>query len=168
MNTEKYVDPNPYSDYTKAMQPEACDPMAVEWHNMYETALERAADPTVLDGHTANVESAMALLRCLKGAYTTDPLVFAVVAATTQRVMSPAARKCPLRFWGKNARDVWSEALLAHAGESTDAYVQMACLDQLRWCGKPSQAAAVRAVAEKAKDKSVKDFAAMVGREIAK
>ena len=49
-----------------------------------------------------------------------------------------------------------------------DTYVQMFCLEQLRWCGLPCQAEKIRAFADVTADKAVKDFADWVARELAK
>ena len=66
-----------------------------------------------------------------------------------------------------NERELWTKALLDKAASSgKEPYVQMFCLDQLRWCGLPSQAKDVAAVGEKSGDKGVKALADMVRREI--
>ena len=41
------------------------------------------------------------------------------------------------------------------------------CFDQLRWCACPSQAAKIEAIAAKRGSKALKDFAAMIARELA-
>ena len=162
---KKYVDPNAFSSYGPAMAPKAGDPMAVEWQNVNDDAVKAATAPEALKAHLKDAASAKALLGKVKGAYASDPLTLTVVAAVTQHVMYPCAQKCP-----KNAacRAIWSTALLDTATKSPDAYVQMFCLDQLRWCGLSKQAESVRMFSEVARDKSVKDFAAWVARELAK
>ncbi len=166
---DSYVDPNPYASYGAAMASKARDPMAVEWQNRCDRAVKAATAPDVLASHVSSTCAALSLLKCVKGAYATDPLVLIVVASTTQYVMDPAADRCRCGcFRCGDARKVWSEALLLRAGSTSDAYVAMLCLDQLRWCGFPSQVAAVRNIGEKSKDRAVRDFAAMVARELAK
>ena len=170
----KYVDPNAYAGYGPAMAPKAGDPMAVEWQNANDAALKAATTPEALAAHVRDAESAKALLGKVKGAYATDPMTLTVAGAVTQFVAQPddCGWLCSigrfLAFWRTCPRTVWTRALLSCAKESPDVYVQMFCLDQLRWCGFPCQADAVRELGASAKDKSVKDFAAMVARELAK
>lgn len=160
---KKYVDPNAYASYGAAMASKAGDPMAVEWQKMNDAAIKAATAPEALKAHVKDAIAAKALLGKVKGAYASDPIVLTVAAAVTQQVMKPC--KCPKRA---SCRELWSAALLETATQSEDAYVQMFCLDQLRWCGLPCQAEKVGAFAGVASDKSVSDFAAWVARELAK
>ena len=160
---KKYVDPNAYASYGAAMAAKAGDPMAVEWHNKNEAAIKAATTSEALKAHVRDAAAAKALLGKVKGAYSSDPMALTVAAAVSQEVMRPC--KCPKQA---TCRALWSAALLETATQSKDAYVQMFCLDQLRWCGLPSQAEKVSAFAEVAADKSVKDFADWVARELAK
>lgn len=160
---KKYVDPNAYAGYGPAMASKAGDPMAVEWQKKNEAAIKAATAPEALKAHLKDAAAAKALLGKVKGAYASDPIVLTVAAAVTQQVMTPC--KCPKQA---SRRALWSEALLETATWSNDAYVQMFCLDQLRWCGLPGQAEKVTAFAGVASDKSVKDFAAWVARELAR
>lgn len=160
---KKYVDPNAYASYGPAMASKAGDPMAVEWQKKNDAAIKAATAPEALKAYVKDAAAAKALLGKVKGAYASDPIAITVAAAVTQQVMAPC--KCPKKA---ACRKLWSEALLETATQSKDAYVQMFCLDQLRWCGLPCQAEKVVAFAEAAADKSVKDFAAWVARELAK
>ena len=171
---KQYVDPNAYAGYGPAMAPKAGDPMAVEWQKDNEAALKAATSPEALKAYVNDAESAKALLAKVKGAYSSDPMTLTVAAAVTQFVMQPddCGWLCSVgrffAFWRTCPRTVWAEALLSCAQEAKDVYVQMFCLDQLRWCGLPCQADKVSAFGAAAGDKSVKDFAAMVARELAK
>ena len=171
---KKYVDPNPYAGYGPAMAARPGDPMAVEWQKENEVALKAATAPEALEAYVKDADAAKALLAKVKGAYATDPSVLTVAAAVSQFVMRPddCGWLCSVgrffAFWRTCPRTVWSEALISCAGDAKDVYVQMFCLDQLRWCGLPSQAEKVRAFADVATDKSVKDFAVWVARELAR
>ena len=171
---KKYVDPNAFSNYGPAMASKAGDPMAVEWQNANDAAVKAATAPEALEAHLKDAAAAKALLGKVKGAYATDPITLTVVAAVTQRVMRPddcgwlCAVGRALAFWRTDERDIWTEALLDTATKSSDSYVQMFCLDQLRWCGFAKQAEAVRTFGDAARDKAVKDFAAWVARELDK
>ena len=59
-----------------------------------------------------------------------------------------------------------SSCAVGAAADAPDAYRAMFFLDQLRWCGNPSDAAKVKALGGKSGEKSVKDFAAMVAAEL--
>ena len=128
-----------------------------------EAAIKAATAPEALKAHVKDAAAAKALLGKVKGAYASDPMVLTVAAPVSQQVMKPC--KCPKQA---TCRALWSAALLDTAAQSKDAYVQMFCLDQLRWCGLPCQAEKVSAHADVAADKSVKDFADWVARELAK
>ncbi len=162
---KKYVDPNEYASYGPGTASKAGDPSVAEWQKANEAAIKAATTPEALKAHLKDAAAAKALLAKVKGAYASDPMALTVAAAVSQLVMCPCAQKCP-----KNAacRAMWSAALLDTATKSSDVYVQMFCLDQLRWCGLAKQAAAVRTFGEVASDKAVKDFAAWVAREMEK
>jgi len=141
---------------------------AVQWSCTNETALAEATAEGVLADFVADESSARALLSKLKGAYETDPIVMCQVGAVSQWVMGE--EPCWLCFWSPSpaeGRKVWVGALLATAEQTTDTYVKMVCLDQLRWCGYPCPCVVKRiaAIGDKG-DKSVKDFAGMVVREL--
>ena len=140
-------------------------PTAVEWENANDKTLTAETAPEALCRYLKSPAAADALLAEVKGAYKTDPMVATKVHAIGQLVMSPNCRlkkKC----CSARCRDLWTAALLKAAKSSTDAYRTMFFLDQLRWCGKASQAAEVKAVGVASDAREVKDFAAMVAREL--
>jgi len=141
-------------------------PTAVEWSYTNDTALAEATAEDVLADFVADDASACALLAKLKGAYATDPFVLSQIGAVSQWVMSP--EPCWLCFWAPSpaaGRKVWVKALLATAEKSSDTYVQMVCLDQLRWCGCKCPCV-LRRIGKIGGDKSVQDFAKVVEREL--
>lgn len=155
---------NPYSSYEKAMAPVKDSPMAVEWQNQADKAIADATSCGALAAHVKDAAAAKALLAKVKGAYASCPQDLAVVAAVSQFVMKPACPKvCPKAC--AEGRKVWTAALLDVAQTSVDDYVKTFMLDQLRWCGCPSQAAAIRALGDRSA-KSVKDFACWVAAEL--
>ena len=162
---KKYVDPNEYASYGPGTASKAGDPTVAEWQKENEAAIKAATTPEALKAHLKDAAAAKALLAKVRGAYASDPMALTVAAAVSQHVVCPCAQKCP-----KNAacRAIWSAALLDTATKSKDVYVQMFCLEQLRWCGLPCQAEKLSAFADVAADKSVKDFADWVARELAK
>ena len=160
---KKYVDPNAYASYGPGTASKAGDPSAAEWQKANEAAIKAATAPEALKAHVKDAAAAKALLGKVKGAYASDPMVLIVAAAVSQQVMKPCT--CPKQA---TCRALWSAALLDTATQSKDAYVQMFCLDQLRWCGLPCQAEKVGALADVAADKPVRDFADWVARELAK
>ena len=171
---KKYVDPNEYANYGPGTASKPGDPMVAEWQKANAEALKAATTPEALKAHLKDAAAAKALLGKVKGAYASDPMALTVAAAVSQHVMQPddcgwlCAIGRTLAFWRTDERDVWTEALLDTATQSKDVYVQMFCLDQLRWCGLACQAEKVRALADVATDKSVKDFADWVARELAR
>lgn len=160
---KKYVDPNEFASYGPGTATKAGDPSAAEWQKTNEAAIKAATTPDALKAHLKDAVAAKALLGKVKGAYASDPMALTVAAAVSQQVMKPC--KCPKQA---TCRALWSAALLDTATQSKDAYVQMFCLEQLRWCGLPCQVEKVSALAEVAADKSVKDFADWIARELAK
>ena len=160
---KKYVDPNEFASYGPGTASKPGDPSIAEWQKANEAAVAAATTPEALKAHVKDAAAAKALLGKVKGAYASDPMVLTVAAAVSQQVMKPCA--CPKQA---SCRALWSAALLDTATQSKDVYVQMFCLEQLRWCGLPCQAEKLSAFAEVAADKSVKDFADWVARELAK
>ena len=160
---KKYVDPNEYASYGPGTASKPGDPTVAEWQKENEAALKAATAPEALKAYLKDAAAAKELLAKVKGAYASDPMTLSVAAAVTQHVMKPCG--CPKKA---TCRALWSAALLDTATQSKEAYVQMFCLDQLRWCGLASQAEKVSALADVAADKSVKDFADWVARELAK
>ncbi len=136
-------------------------PTAVNWQNANDDALASATSPEGLAPILAHPKAADALLARVKPAYQTDPLAAAQIAAASQLVMLPGRVTAPAE------RELWTGALLRAAQASQETYRTLFLLDQLRWCGKPDQAAAVRRLADASKDGAVKAFAALVARELA-
>lgn len=155
----QYADPNPYAEYGKAMASEKGFKMAVEWQAENAEALEKATSCETLEKLAGTGEAMDALLAKVAGAYGTDPIVATQIAAVTARSMCTKCPKAPA------VRDRWTAALLKAARESKDDYRAMFFLDQLRWCGKPGDAAEVRKIGENA-PKAVKEFAALVAGEL--
>ena len=160
---KKYVDPNEYASYGPGTASKAGDPSVAEWQKANEAAIKAATAPEALKAHLKDAAAAKALLAKVKVAYASDPMALTVAAAVSQQVMKPC--KCPKLA---SCRALWTAALLDTATQSKDVYVQMFCLEQLRWCGLAKQANAVRTFGEVASDKAVKDFAAWVARELAR
>lgn len=131
-------------------------PSAVVWSNANDTSLAAATSDLVLSDIPRSESSALALLGQLKGAYATDPYVMTQVGAVSQWTMRPGRER---------ERTIWIGALLKTAETTQDAYVQMTCLDQLRWCGDAGSVSRIRAIGAKG-DKSVGDFSEMVIREL--
>ncbi len=143
-------------------------PTGAEWHGANGEKLAAETSDEALAAVVADSRSARALLAEVKGAYMTDPMTASKIAAVSQYVMI-GADAAWYEFWRtsrSSERDIWSEALLSVAKNAKDAYVRQFCLDQLRWCGKCSQAATVREIAASAEAKEVRDFARMVAREL--
>ena len=154
---KKYVDPNPYAGYGPAMASKKGDPMAVEWQAANKEALAKATSDDALVCFVRDDASACALLAKVKPNYATDPLVACQIAAVSQFVMRPG--------W-ESARRIWTEALFKSFQTATDDTVRIAYLDQLRWCGCKKHGDAIQVVASACKSKAVRDFAAIVVREL--
>lgn len=145
------------------IRPEETDdkaPTAAEWQAKEGAAIAKAVAPEAVAPSLESAAAADALLAQVKGAYKTDPFVATKIGVATQMAMCPTCKKAPA------ARKVWAPALLRAAQASADAYRTMFFLDQLRWCGYPEQAGAVANLGEKAKDRCVKEMAAIVAREL--
>lgn len=159
-------------DKLNDMKPEvdkkAESPTGVEWQNANDDALAAETSDDALAVVVADAASAKALLAKLKGAYLTDPMVATKVAAVSQYVMV-GADAAWYEFWRtsrSDERDLWCDALVAAAKETKDSYVKQFCLDQLRWCGSCSHSSVVREIGAASGAKEVKDFAALVAREL--
>jgi hypothetical protein len=140
-------------------------PTAVEWENANDAQLKAETTPAALHAYLKSAAAADALLAEVKGAYKTDPMTATKIHAVGQLVMSPKTpenRKCR----PAECRDLWTAALLRAAKASTDPYRTMFLLDQLRWCGKPSHAAEIRAIGAASDAAEVKAFSHVVAREL--
>lgn len=152
-------DPNPYSNYNKAMASDKNAPMAVEWQKDMGEALDRETSPKTLAKLVESDADMSALLAKVAPNYATDPMAATQIAAISQLAMSPNCQKAPA------LRARWTAALLNAAAKADDDYVKMYFLDQLRWCGRPEDAATVKSIGDKS-SKPVADFAALVAREL--
>ena len=153
------ADPNPYAGYGPAMASKKGDPMAVEWQAQNKAALANATSDKELVCFVRDTASAAALLAEVKPAYATDPLKACQIAAVSQFVMRPG--------W-EHARTIWTEALIKALMSAKDDTVRITYLDQLRWCGYKKHASVVQLIGSASPSKNVRDFAAMVVRELGK
>ncbi len=155
----------PFQDYGAAMASDKAHPMAVEWQNANNAELAKLDDAWA-DGFLAGGKAAMdALLAEVKPDYATDALKATQIAVLTQRVMATFPKPW-WKFWASSehpARSMWASRLLAFATESKSVDVKLFFLDQLRWCGYPSQASGVLALKG---SKELADFAEMVAAEL--
>lgn len=135
-------------------------PTAVEWQNDKQGEIARETDVSALVCFVETPAAAGALLSEVRGAYETDPLVATKIAAVTQLVADGK------RTGAEAHRAVWCEALLSAAQTSADAYRKVFFLEQLRWCGRPDDIPAIRALGEGSSFAEVKSFTAIVVREL--
>ncbi len=155
----------PFDEYEKAMASSAKHPKAVEWQAANSAELAKLDDAWA-DGFLAGGRPAIdALLAEVKPGYATDAMKATQIAVLTQRTM--ARLPCPWwKFWADGdhpARAMWASRLLAFAAESNSTDVKLFFLDQLRWCGYPTQAKDIRAIKG---DAAVSGFAEMVAAEL--
>ncbi len=155
----------PFEDYGPAMASDKAHPMAVEWQNANNAELAKLDDAWA-DGFLAGGKTAIdALLAEVKPDYATDAMTATRIAVLTQRVMATSPKPW-WKFWASRehpARSIWASRLLAFATESKSVDVKLFFLDQLRWCGYPSQAPGVLAIKG---SKELSDFAEMVAVEL--
>ena len=143
-------DPNAFADYTAGMATDKASPSAVEWHDAERVALDKDASEDVIATFVEDEASAKALLAKVKPAYVTDPMVAVQAAAVSQYVMT--AEPSWWEFWtwfSDSPREIWTKALLDTASSADNAYVVQFCVDQLRWCAYPEQAADLCAIGKK-------------------
>ena len=160
-------DPNPFSTYDKGMASDRNWPTAVEWQDANRTAVEAATAEDVLAGFVADETAADTLLLQIRDAYESDPLVLTQIAAVSQWTMSE--EPFWIFFWKASpasGRRVWTSALMKRLRTAALPYVQMACLEQLRWCGYPEQSADLRELASGNVPKEVKEFALRTASEL--
>ena len=132
---QKYVDPNPFAGYGPAMKSTAEHPLAANWSQANDASIAAATSDAALAAVVADELSAAALLKQVKPAYATDPLVLTKIAAVTQWVMLPDPWYC--LFWdGEHAagRNVWIAALESLKASTADAYIKTFCQQQLDLC----------------------------------
>ncbi|HRR33906.1 MAG TPA: discoidin domain-containing protein [Kiritimatiellia bacterium] len=124
---------------------------AAQWAGKQHAALAAISDATLADLLKQGTPALDALFAEVKTGYASDPVALTRIAALTQYIMRPA---------GAAHRATYANALLAAAQRAGDADVICFFLDQLRWCGLPQQAAAIRAF-EKSDKPGVATLAAM-------
>ena len=160
-------DPNAFANYDAGMSTDKTSPSAVEWHDANRAALEKDASGDAVAAFAEDEASAKALLAKVKPAYATDPMAAVQAAAVSQYVMT--AEPSWWEFWtwfADSPREIWTRALLDTASSADNAYVVQFCVDQLRWCAYPCQAAELCAIGKKAKCKAVKQMVRMAVAEI--
>jgi hypothetical protein len=156
------------NDMKPEVEKKAVAPTGVEWQNANDKALAAETSDDALAAVVADYEAAENLLAKIKGAYLTDAMVATKIAAVTQYVMA-GADVAWYEFWrtSRNGeREIWCRALIDTAKKTDTAYIKEFCLDQLRWCAKPSHIAEIKEIGSKADKKEVADFAALVAREL--
>jgi hypothetical protein len=132
-------------------QEDAAEETAAQWAEKQKTALAAINDASLAETLKQGAPAFEALFAQIKTAGASDALASTRIAALSQYVMVP----------GRDAdRAAIADAILAAAQRASDADVVCFFLNQLRWCGLPRQADAVRAF-EKAAGAGVADFAAM-------
>ena len=93
------------------------------------------------DAHAALLKQGAPALAVLfaevKTGYASDPVALTRIGALTQYVMHPA---------GVASRAAYADALTAAAQRAADADVTCFFLDQLRWCGLPQHADAIKSI----------------------
>lgn len=155
----------PFNDYGPAMRSSAEFPLAANWQNANRAAIDATTSDAALSAIVADSTSARQFLGQLKEAYKTDPFIAVQFAAVTQYVMQP--EPAWYAFWQpsrKAARRIWVLALLEMAEASPCAYIQQACLDQLRWCVCDCEGVRSRiaALGKASADKGVKDLVELI------
>ena len=160
-------DPNAFASYGAGMASDKAHPMAVEWHDANRAALDKETSGDAIAVHAEDEASAKAILSKVKTAYATDPMVAVQAAAVSQYVMNVEPSWWEFWTWFSDSpREIWTKALLETAASATDTYVTQFCVDQLRWCAYPDQAADLCAIGKKAKCKAVKQMVRMAVSEI--
>ena len=160
-------DPNPFATYGKGMASDKDHPMAVEWQNAYRADIAVATAEDALVDLVANEETARSLLAKVGSAYDGDPLALTQIAAVSQWVMSE--EPCMLLFWRPSpaaGRRIWTAALIRAAKTSQCDYLRLVCMEQLRWCGFPEQAVALRTLSRTASTRAVRAVAQWVAAEL--
>ncbi len=124
---------------------------AAQWALQNTNALATINEASLADTLNQGAPAFEKLFAEVKTDGASDPVACTRIAALTQHVMLPA---------GRASRPAYAGALLAAAQRAADADVTCFFLDQLRWCGLPQQAEAIRAF-EKSDKPGVAALAAM-------
>lgn len=131
-----------------------------DWRAASLEALEGELRPEALIEHVKLPASADRLLAAADVPSGVSPYVASRIAAVTAVVTCPTYAKAPA------ARMIWSGALLRAATDAKSADARRLFLGQLRWCGRPDQADAVRALAKSTDCKDVAALAERVAKEL--
>ena len=133
-------------------------PTSQAWQADNRAKLEAETSAAACAEVLSSKDKADKLLGAVKTGYQTCPMAAEKIAAVTQYVMTPA---------GAPRRDLWADALFAHAQTAKESDVACWYLDQLRWCGRADQAEAIRSwgASHKCK-KCVGAFSVMVADEL--
>ena len=124
---------------------------AAQWAEREKGALATINETSLAQTLTSGAPALSALFAEIRTGGASDALAATRIAALTQYVMRP----------GREAvRQAYADALLAAARNAKDADVVCFFLNQLRWCGLPRQADAIRAF-EHSSGAGVADLAAM-------
>lgn len=129
----------------------AAQETAAQWAEKNKDALATINDASLAGLLKQGAPALEKLFAEVKTGGASDPVASTRIAALTQFVMRPE---------GASARKAYADALLASAQKAADADVVCFFLYQLRWCGLPQQADAVRAF-EKSDKPGVSALAAM-------
>ena len=129
----------------------AAQETAAQWAEKNKDALATLNEASLADTVKQGAPAFAALFAEIKTGGASDALASTRIAALSQYVMRPA---------GAAGRKAYSDALLAAAQHAAEADVTCFFLYQLRWCGLPQQAEAIRAF-EKSTAPGVAALAAM-------
>ncbi len=108
---------------------------AAMWAEKNNDAIAAITDASLAETLAQGNEAWQTLFASVKIGGDSDPLAVTHLAALTQYVMREGTKK---------QHRAYAEALLKSAQTATDANVTCFFLDQLRWCGLPRQAEAIR------------------------
>ena len=114
----------------------AAQETAAQWADKNKDTLAAIHEASLADTLKQGAAALEKLFAEIKTGGTSDALASTHIAALTQYVMRPN---------GAPARRAYTEALLAAAQRAAEADVTCFFLNQLRWCGLPNQAAAIKA-----------------------
>jgi hypothetical protein len=124
---------------------------AAQWAEKNKDALASITEASLADTLKQGIPSLEKLFAEIKTGGASDAVASTRIAALSQLVMRPA---------GAASRKAYTDALLAAAQRAADADVACFFLNQLRWCGLPEQADALKAF-EKSDKPGVAALAAM-------
>lgn len=108
---------------------------AAQWATQQQDALATITEAAFAETLEQGVPALEKLFAEVKTGYASDAVALTRIAALTQHVMHPA---------GATSRSAYADALLDAARRAADADVTCFFLDQLRWCGLPKQAEALK------------------------